>query len=296
MDLSVIVVNYNTKELTKKCLDSIFGNTKGVHFEVIVVDNNSEDGSAQMLQKYPEKIKLIKNTQNLGFAKANNQAIKIAKGKYVMLLNSDAYLIENSLKALVEKANLEKNLGMLGPQVLNEDKTIQQSAGHFPNLLQVIFWMSFLDDLPGGTLLNPYHIDHDSFYKKEHEVGWLTGAALLVPAGVIKKVGLLDREIFMYGEDVDWSYRIKKAKYKVLFSPITKIVHIGSGSSGKVSKNAIVGEYKGIVYLYKKHKSFLSLQLLRCFLKIGALARIVIFALLGRKETALFYAKAFKVA
>ncbi len=296
MDLSVIVVNWNTKKLLDICLDSIYKFTKSVTFEVIVVDNNSTDGSQEFVKKSFPKVKLIENKDNVGFAKANNQGIKLAKGEYIFLLNSDAYLIENSLEKLVHFAKEKKNLGIVGPLLINEDKSIQQSAGFIPNLLQIFFWSTFLDDLPFGYLLNPYHIDNDQFYRKERKVGWLSGAALLIPKKIIKITGPLDENIFMYGEDVEWCYRIEKSGHNIIFSPLTKIVHIGSGSSGKVSENAFLGEYKGLLYFYKKHKGHFSLQLLRMFLKMGALARIFIFQILGRKELAKVYAKAFKVA
>ena len=296
MDLSVIIINWNTKKILGDCLTSIFKFTKGISFEVIVVDNGSSDESVQLLKKKFPQVKLILNRQNLGFTKANNQGIKIAKGKYILLLNSDVYLLENSLKKLVEKANSIENLGALGPLLLNEDHTIQQSVGFYPHLPQVFWWMSFIDDLPGGTILKPYHVDHDNFYKKEHKVDWVTGAAILVPREIINKVGSFDEKIFMYGEEVDWCFRIKQTGYQIYFSPVTKIVHIGRGSSGKIQKSAILGEYKGIIYFYQKHKGKLSLQIARFLLKIGALARLVFFAILGRKELSQVYVEAFKVA
>lgn len=295
IDLSVIIVNWNTKKLLEDCLRSVYRFTKGISFEVIVVDNGSEDGSPEIVSKKFPKTKLIENSDNLGFTKANNQGIKAAIGEYVLLLNSDTYLIENSFKKLVVKARSLKNLGALAPLLLNVDKSTQQSVGFFPSLPQVFWWMSLIDDLPGGTFLNPYHVDHDSFYKHEGEVDWITGAAFMLPKKVVDQVGGLDEKIFMYGEDVEWSYRIKKAGFKIYFSPTTKIVHIARGSSGKISKNAILGEYSGVVYFYQKHKRVLSLQIVRFLLKMGALARFIIFSLLGRRETAKYYAEALKV-
>ena len=295
MDLSVIIVNWNTKKLLQNCLSSIFKLTKDVTFEVIVVDNGSKDGSQNMVNKNFPRAKLISNKDNLGFTKANNQGIKIASGQYVLLLNSDTYLIENSLKNLVEKARSLDNLGALGPLLLNEDHSIQQSVGFFPHLPQVFWWMSFIDDLPGGSALKPYHVDHDSFYKKERQVDWVTAAAILVPSKLISQIGPLDENIFMYGEEVEWCFRIKKTKYKVYFTPKTKIIHIGRGSHKK-STEAFVGEYKGIIYFYKKYKDNLSLQIARFLLKIGALARILIFGVLGRRELVSAYVEAFKVA
>lgn len=296
MEVSVIIVNWNTKKLTADAIASVFKFTKGVTFEVIVIDNASEDGSGEFIKKKFPQVKLIENKQNVGFGNANNQGMKEARGEYIFLLNSDAFLIENSLPKLIKKAREVGNLGMLGPQLLNEDRTIQQSVGFFPHLLQVFLWMSFIDDLPFGALLAPYHVDHDSFYKQDHQVDWITGAAMLIPKKTIAKTGTFDSEIFMYGEDVDWCFRIKGANLKVVYSPVTKLVHIGRGSANKISKNAILGEYGGIKYFYKKHKGNISLQLARLLLKIGALARIAVFSLLGRKETAKFYVEALKMA
>lgn len=296
MDLSIIIASYNTQKLLGKCLSSVYKFTKGIKFEVIVVDNASKDGSIDLVRNKFPQVKLIVNRQNLGFAKANNQGIKIAKGKYVFLLNSDAYLIENSLEKLIKNIKSRSNLGAIAPQLLNVDGTIQQSAGFFPNLPQIFYWMSFIDDLPGGTFLKPYHIDHDSFYRNGHEIDWATGASFLIPRKVIEKVGALDQHIFMYGEEVEWCYRIKKTGFKIYFAPITKIVHLGRGSSGEIPTKAFVGEYKGIIYFYKKHKSKFALQIAKLFLKIGALLRITLFSFLGRKELVKSYVEALKVA
>ena len=211
MDVSVIIVNYNTKKLTSDCISSVLKFTKGVDFEVIVVDNASGDGSQKAIKSKFPQVKLIGNKGNVGFGRANNQGMKIAKGKYIFLLNSDAYLIENSLKKLKDAADKIENLGVLAPSLLNEDRSFQQSVGFFPHLPQVLFWMSLLDDLPGGTIIKPYHVDHDSFYRKEHEIDWATGAAMFVPAKAAREVSGFDEKIFMYGEDVDWCFRIKKA-------------------------------------------------------------------------------------
>lgn len=296
MDLSIIIINWNTKKLTTNCISSIYKFTKGINYEVIVVDNGSEDGSGDMVKEKFPQVKLILNKENFGFTKANNQGIKIAKGEYILLLNSDTYLIENSFKKLLYKAKSLSNLGALGPQLLNQDRSIQQSIGFFPHLAQIFFWMSFIDDLPGGQNLKPYHVDHDSFYKKEHQADWVTAAAILVPKSVIGRVGMLDEKIFMYGEEIEWCYRIKKAGFNIYFSPTAKIIHIGRGSSQKIPTKAFIGEYEGIIYFYKKYKGNISLQIVKVLLKIGALARIIIFGLFHKKDLAKSYVEVFKTA
>ena len=296
MDLSVIIVNCNSKKLVEDCLRTFFKFTKDVTFDVIVVDNGSKDGSQAIVKKKFPQVKLIPNKDNLGFAKANNQGIKLATGKYILLLNSDAYLIENSFNKLVEQADELDDLGALGVLLLNENRSIQQSVGFFPDLPQVFWWMTFIDDLPGGTFFKPYHVDHDSFYKDRREVDWITGAAFLIPKKVTDKVGLLDEKIFMYGEDFEWCYRIKKAGFKVYFSPVAKIVHLGGGSVNKIRTNAFVGEFRGLEYFYKKYKGSASLQILRLLLKMGTLLRIAAFAIFGRIKTAKSYVEVLKMA
>lgn len=313
MDVSVIIINFNTKRLTEQAISSVYKFTKGITFEIIVVDNDSIDGSQQLIAKKFLQVKLISNKKNVGFGAANNQAMKVAGGKYVFLLNSDAYLIENSLKKLfdlsegpsLKTANQPETepksfkrdgpLFVLAPLLLNEDRSVQQSVGYLPNLLRVLFWMSFLDDLPFGYILSPYHVDNDSFYKKETEVGWATGAAMFIPKKVFTKTGGFDENIFMYGEEVEWCWRMKRAGYKIVFFPSTKLTHIGRGSQGKNFQAAIVGEYRGLMYLYKKHNNSVSLQILMLLLKIGALARILIFGAIGRRELAKIYVEAFKI-
>lgn len=313
MDVSVIIVNFNTKKLTEQAISSVYKFTKGIIFEIIVVDNASTDGSQQLITKKFPQVRLISNKKNVGFGAANNQGMETANGKYLFLLNSDAYFMENSLKKLfdlsegpsLKTANQPETepksfkrdgpLFVLAPLLLNEDRSVQQSAGYLPNLLQVFSWMSFLDDLPFGYLLSPYHVDNDGFYKKESEVGWTTGAAMFIPKKVFTKTGGFDENIFMYGEEVEWCWRIKKAGFKVIFSPVTKLVHIGRGSQNKNLLPAIIGEYKGLIFLYKKHKGAVSLQILMLLLKIGALARILIFGAIGRRELAKIYVEAFKI-
>jgi hypothetical protein len=294
MDVSFIIVNYKTKELVGEAVDSIFKYAKGFTWEIIVVDNDSRDGSVEFLKKKYSKVRVIAEKENIGFGRGNNVGIKQAKGEYLFFFNSDAYLIDTSLSKLLNRAREINNLGAISPLILNPDKSIQQSGGYFPTLFKIFLWMSFIDDLPGGSSLKPFHIDHDSFYKKERKLDWITGAAFMVPASVLKQIGAFDPDIFMYGEDVDLCYRIKKAGFEILMSPVCKIVHIGQGSSGKTSGGAILGEYKTILHVYEKHEGKGSLQMARILLKIGGLLRILVFSLLGRKELAKIYAEAIK--
>jgi len=272
----VIIVNFNTEDVLKKCLLSIFKFTRGIKFEVIVVDNSSSDSSVEMLKENFQRVGVIENKNNLGFGVGNNQGAKIASGKYLCFFNPDVVLTENSLGKLLEKLGKNPEIGVCGPKILNSEKAIQQSVGFFPNLPQVFWWMTFIDDLPFGKFLKPYHIDHDSFYQKEQEVDWVTGAAMIISKRIFNGVGGFDENIFLYGEEVELCYRVKKAGFKVFYLPDTKVIHIGQAST-KGNIAAITGEYKAVLYFYKKYKNIFARLIACLLLELGALTRILIF-------------------
>lgn len=302
MKISVVIVNYNTKRLLKDCLDSIFKKTKGIEAQVIVVDNASSDGSQEMVRKNFPKVTLIENKKNLGFATGNNIGIKKAKGEYILLLNSDTKLVEDSPTKTVNFMEKNPKIGISSCQLIGEDGEIQASGGFFPNLFLVFAWMFFIDDLPfAGKLIRSFHPHapkfyiHDPWYKKQHFQDWVTGAFFLVRKKVIDEIGFLDENIFMYVEEVEYCYRAKKEGWKVFYTPITKIIHLG-GQSG-TSKGAILGEYKGLKYFFAKHKPAWQISLLRGILKIGALLRIFLFGIIkGSPEARRIYAEAFRIS
>lgn len=260
-----------------------------------MVDNASKDNSVEMvIQKFPS-VKLIENKKNLGFGTANNQGAKIARGRYFFFLNPDTTLGENSLGKLVKFMDDRPTVGVLGPQLLNVDGLIQQSVGFFPHLPQVFWWMSFLDDLPFGEYLRPYHVDHNHFYRKERRVDWVTGAAMMVRREAFERAGGFDEKIFLYGEEVELCYRIKSGRFDVFYTPVTLITHVGRGSMEKANIGAITGEYKAILYFYQKHKTKLKGFFVMILLRLGALARIIIFGLiLQSKELLEAYWSAFQ--
>lgn len=300
MELSIIIVSYNTSKLLQVCLQSVvkalsFGHL-GKKSELIVVDNASTDDSVTMVRSQFPKVLLICNKKNLGFARANNQGINKSQSKYVLLLNSDTEISQDSLNSLIKLAEKEKKIGIIGCQLLNKDGSIQQSVGYFPTLWKVFFWMSFLDDVPGLTeFIKPYHVVHKEFYKKFHEVDWVTGAFILAKREVIDKAGLLDERIFMYGEEVEWCYRIKKEGYKVYYYPVTSVYH-HKGGSGAGKDSGIIEEFAYLLYFYSKHMSSWRTEILRIILLFGALLRFLLFGIIMRNsKKASFYAKALKM-
>lgn len=297
--LSIVIVNFNTKELLKNCVQSIKKHTKGVIHEIIVVDNGSTDGSAEFLEN-ESSVKTIFNKDNVGFAKANNQGIKRATGRYVLLLNSDTELKGNSLGAMVNWMDKHPKVGIATCKLLNPDGTVQATGGYFPSLLRIFLWATFLDDLPPiASIFGSYHPHTSkfggSFYNSEHPQDWVTGAFFFFRRELIEKVGYLDEEFFMYVEEVDYCMRVKKQGWDIWYAPQTAIIHFGGGSEdsqavtsgeGLIREGAVLGEFKGLKKFYRKHYPLLQYPLLILLLKLAAILRILVFGILGRQGLA----------
>lgn len=246
MDLSIIIVNYNTRDLLKKCLKSVFGSHTNFDFEVIVVDNGSQDGSLEMLKEDFPEVRLFENGKNLGFAAANNIAIKQGKGKYILLLNSDTQLKPNTLELSIKYLNLHPDVGAMGGQVLLPDGNLDKACRRrFPNP-----WNSFLR-LFGLKKFSDYNINLP--VNQETEVDAVMGAYMMVRKDVIEHIGLLDEEYFMYGEDLDWCWRIKRAGYKIRYYPQAVIIHYKYGSSQLVPFRTIKLAHRAMKIFYRKH-------------------------------------------
>lgn len=305
MDISIIIISFNTKELTLNCIDSIVKNTKGVEYEVIVVDNASEDGSVEALKKLEEKIgnlKIIENKKNVGFGPANNQGMKEAEGEFILLLNSDTIISYNLLSEMTEWMRDNEKVGVATCALRNKDGSLQGTGGYFPTLTKVFAWMFFIDDLPLiDRLIKPFHPMHaQSFYKgtsqfkEKSERDWITGAFALMRREVVEQVGYFDEDYFMYTEEVDLCYRVKNAGWEVWYLPKWSITHLGGASSTK--EFPILSEYDGIKLFYKKHMPKWQYPVVRFFLKLGALARIFLFGTIKGKGAAKTYVEAFRKA
>ena len=283
MKLSIIIVSFNTKKLILDCLESIFATTGDLNLEVIVVDNDSVDDSPVAIKDNFPQVKLITNTTNTGFAKANNQGIKVSSGDYIMLLNSDTIVKPNALEILIDYLDSHPQVGIAAPQLLNPDGSIQPNGGYLPRLSNIIAWMLFIDDLP---FIRPwfwsYQLRYLPGFRRTHAMGWLQGAALVLRRHTLEEIGLLDENIFMYAEDVEICYRAQKSNWQVVLFPPAQVIHAGfqSGSSEK----AILGEYQGLKYIFQKHKPAWELPLLRFSLKLGATLRLIIFGTILRDK------------
>lgn len=232
IDLSIIIVNFNTKALLKKCLFSLFKNTQDISYEVIVVDNYSSDGSGEMVEKYFPQVKLIKNKENLGFAKANNQGFKRAQGKYICFLNSDTIVLPKTFRIMIETAENDHQIGLLGPMLRDKNGKIQISARKkFPSLMTVFIEYTFpLEQF----LIRTENLHPSDFGRKAHlkdlEVAHLMGACLLSRKKIIEKIKGFDERFFLFLEETDLAQRIKEAGYRIVYTPKAKIIHLSRGS------------------------------------------------------------------
>jgi GT2 family glycosyltransferase len=249
MDLSIVIVNWNTRELLRDCLTSVFRGLHGLKAEVIVVDNASGDGSAIMVHREFPDVWLIENADNLGFAGGNNVALRRAAGRHVMLLNTDTLVHGDVLPRAVEWLDAHPAVGVLGPRVLNEDGSVQPSCSAFPSLGFLAMQTLGLTRI---AALDGYRMtgwDRAS----ERRVDVISGAAMFVRGAAMKDVGLLDEAFFFYGEETDWCHRFARAGWELVFAPIPAITHFGNGSAGKLNHRRDVLMTQGTTRLHRKH-------------------------------------------
>jgi len=236
VDVSIIIVAWNVRQLLRDCLKSVYEQTKGVDFEVIYVDNASTDGSVQMVREHFPDVRIIENERNQGFIKANNQAIRIARGRYVLLLNSDTVLLNNAIAKTVEFADANPQAAVVGCKVLNPDLTLQRTCFMFPSVLNLFLAATYLYKIfPKSRFFGREHMTWWDF-NDAREVETICGCFSLVRKQAIDKVGLMDERYFVYGDDPDWCYRFKKAGWKVMFSPEGRIIHYGGQTTSQKAR------------------------------------------------------------
>ncbi len=312
MLLSVIIVSYNTQELTVETIKSVVDSTKNSkllknNLEIIVVDNNSSDKSVAHLESLKKEIVIplliLKNKKNVGFGNANNLGIQEAKGEYYLFLNSDTIVKENALENMVQRFLDNETLGILTPVLLNIDLTYQPQGGSFPTLTALFFHMSMLDDLPGiGKLFpstqhtgksNRLNLELLEKYTDLISVDWVGGTAMMISKKAIDTFGPFDQNIFMYGEDTEICMRAKNHNFEIALDPTAQIIHLQNKSSSQ--ENAIRGEYRGYLYIFSKHKSSTQAVLAKILLQYGALARIFVFSFIApNKEKVAIYKNVLK--
>ena len=255
MNVSIIIVNWNTCKLLKDCLRSVYEQTLGIDYEVIVVDNASADGSAEMVAAEFPQVRLIRNAENRGFAAANNQGIAIAKGRYVLLLNSDTTVLDDSIAKTIEFADNCPDAAVVGCQVWENKDTIQKTCFKFHSPFNVFCVASGVARIfPKSKLLGG---DKMLWWDRQSQcdVDVVSGMFMLVRSEAISQVGLMDESYFIYCEESDWCYRFRKAGWRNVFWPGAKIIHHdgGSKSSGQVPVKMEVQQVKSLLIFIKKN-------------------------------------------
>lgn len=288
MKLSVVIVNYNVEHFLEQCLISVEKSMKGIEGEIFVVDNNSVDGSVRMVkQKFPE-VHLLANKENVGFSKANNQAILQSKGEYVLLLNPDTVVENTTFSKVVEFMDSHPDGGGLGVKMLDgKGRFLPESKRGLPTPQVAFYKISGLSRLfPRSKVFGRYHL---GFLNNDqvHEVEILSGAFMMLRKKVLDEVGLLDETFFMYGEDIDLSYRIIKAGYKNYYYPQTRIIHYKGESTKKSSVNYVLVFYKAMIIFANKHFSKNRASWLGLFIQMAVYGRAML-AIVSRLADRLF--------
>jgi len=256
--VSIIIVNWNTREVLRDCLRTVYEQTRKAPFEVIVVDNASADGSVDMVRSMFPQTLLLANSVNRGFAAANNQGIERAKGRYVLLLNSDTLVLDGAIDQMVSFAEAHPEAAVTACRVLNADRTWQPTCFLFPSALNLLIGALYLNKL----------FPRNRFCGRERMTWWdgqetravevVAGCFLLVRRAALEKVGVLDESYFMYGEEADWCYRFQKAGWQIVFTPTARIVHLGGVSTARLKGPMCLQLRASILLFLRKHRGLAS--------------------------------------
>lgn len=283
-DLTIVVINYNARDFLKHCLDSLFKNGPSGDLKVIVVDNNSSDGSRQLVKEKFPQAELSDNEQNLGYAGAANYALRQIYTKYVLLLNSDTEIFPGSIERLLDFAETKPKAAVIGPMLVNADGTLQYSCRQFPSFLVGTMHALLSPIFPSNPFTRSYQLETWG-HKEEREVDWVSGAALLLRTEAAREVSLFDEDYFMYVEDMDLCWRLKQANWKIYYLPRAKILHHIGQSSRLESSRMVVEHHKSIYRFNSKIYQGFPRIILRYIIAAGLFSRAFFLLLaLGIKQ------------
>jgi hypothetical protein len=289
IDLTVSIVNTNNKDLLEKCLSSLFSNTHKVKIEVFVVDNASDDGSKEMIKAKFSRVKIISNIQRKGYFACHNQVIKKSHAKFIILLNEDIIIMPNALDNMVEFMRNNSEIGAIGCKILNPDGSLQHSCFRFTSLWQV-FCDYYLKWVKNPKLQARYHTD---LYNTVFEPDWVQGSCIMLRKEALQEVGGLDDSFFIFWEDMDICYRLKKHNWKVFYIPNAKIIHFYGQSR---NNDILLASYKSRYLFFKKHFGKTRLILLICLVTISEFIRFLKKSISRDKRLAKFLLQAIKIS
>ncbi|KQC47974.1 glycosyl transferase family 2 [Geobacillus sp. Sah69] len=282
MDISIIIVNYNTPKLTIEAIESILKSKTKYSYEIIVVDNHSSDDSVHIIKGEFQNVVVIENKQNVGFSKANNQAIKLSKGRYILLLNSDTIVREDTIEKMIEFMDKNKKVGASGCKVILPNGELDWACHRgFPTPQASFYYLVGLARLfPKSPRFNQYHLGYMNL-NEPHPIDCLVGAFMIVRREVIEQVGLLDEQFFMYGEDIDWCYRIKQAGWEIYYCPFTSIIHYKGASSQKKPFKIVYEFHRAMCLFHRKHYARKYPFIVNCLVYTGIAAKFILSAIIN---------------
>jgi len=296
MILSIVIANHNGKSLLRDCVNSIYAHSPSCEYEIVVVDDGSQDGSQQMVKEEFPQVVLLSNTNNSGFSYANNRGIEISRGEYVLLLNNDTLVMESSLDSMIQFMDENPQVDICGCKLLSADGTLQRSTQTFPRLSREFFHANpVFKKLYGGKgsfshktlffFLHVFKTQWASFidYDRTTEVDVVTGAVFMFRRNLIQEIGLFDENYFMYVEEVDYCYRLKKRGGRVCYYPKASIIHLLGQTTRQdfkkkrwIANPFLIERYKSMMYFFDKHYSRVQLCLLKLIVLEGHLLRLAL--------------------
>jgi N-acetylglucosaminyl-diphospho-decaprenol L-rhamnosyltransferase len=291
MDLSIIIVNWNTRDLLAQCLESIYANPPDREFEVIVVDNGSTDTSASMVRELFPQVRLFENAENVGFVRANNQALSECQGRYVMLLNSDTIVKPDALAKMVRFLDEHPEAGVVGAYIQNPDGTPQRCFGSFPTILTESAYAWGLDS---WSLISKWLAPRSIFSNGYLQTDWVLGAALMIRYDILNGVDRLDEEYFMYSEEVDLCCRVRKAGWTNYVLGTAHIVHLGGQSSQQIPAPMKAELFRSKTKYFRKHHGRVVALFMYFIFAASILGRRLMYRVRGRKQIADIWAEVWK--
>lgn len=288
MSVAVSIVSFNTKELLRRSLNDVFSQKKIEKLDVWVVDNDSSDGSTQMIKKKFPNVHLIKSKHNLGFAKGHNLALKKINSDFTILLNPDTQIPADAISKMVEFMSNSQNCGVSSCKILGFDGKLQPNGGDLPTLVPLLNWLFNLEFF--GNFPNFHRLD-ENYYSKIRKVGWVSGTFMMIRQNVFKKIGFLNEDYFMYVEDVEFCFKAQRAGFEVMINPSVVIRHVSGASSKDPRLRQWSGEIEGLIYFYNKFYGHFAGVVLKIFIYLTTVARIVAFSSIGKTQVAKTYGK-----
>lgn len=279
--ISIIIVTYNSRREIDQCLTTLFADLGAMPAQVIVVDNASTDGTPEHLAAQWRQVELLKQAHNRGFAAANNLGLAVARGDAILLLNPDTRVQAGAIGAMLNALDRHADVGVVGPQLLNSDSSLQPSCREFPNVLTHFIGMTELYRIGWVRRLFRRWLSSLSDHRTARYVDWVSGACLLVRRSAIDAVGSMDERFFIYGEELDWQYRMAQYGWRVWFEPSAQIVHAGGASTAAVPAQRIVWQYESIFRFARLHQSVFHQIVLRVLVWCVTLPKILVLVFSG---------------